>query len=355
MADLQRPSLVDRDIDQAITALKKGAHLLKYGRRGKPKFCPFRISSAIFQRYPRPEKEYQSFSLIYSDRSLDLICKDKDEAEVWFAGLKALIARANYKKARNEARNESASSDGLFGRRLSTSSSGRRATTSSFSVEKLTSKTQVLEAKLARKSKQLKEMNARAADEAEKSKAAKEVIKSLTAQLKEMAERVPGEQLACSNLDANEQMASEISRPSNGSSVASAASPTSDSSENSSTLPLSNGTKVQGQKLERIIQDEPGVYITLVSLLNGVNELRRVRFSRKQFTEIRQRSGGLNTGRGSGLFYILPFIVRNRQCSSKTSGRLRNFQIPMNTVSSSFYNRHDAVFAASNFYTMVHK
>ncbi|KAL0421124.1 UNVERIFIED_CONTAM: PH, RCC1 and FYVE domains-containing protein 1 [Sesamum latifolium] len=176
MADLQRPSLVDRDIDQAITALKKGAHLLKYGRRGKPKFCPFRLSSdestliwyygrdekqlelrqvskiipgqrtffmaqhlkghaskAIFQRYPRPEKEYQSFSLIYNDRSLDLICKDKDEAEVWFAGLKAVIARANYKKVRNEARHESASSDGLFGRRLSTSSSGRRATTSSFS------------------------------------------------------------------------------------------------------------------------------------------------------------------------------------------------------------------------------
>ena len=30
---------------QAITALKKGAYLLKYGRRGKPKFCPFRLSN----------------------------------------------------------------------------------------------------------------------------------------------------------------------------------------------------------------------------------------------------------------------------------------------------------------------
>lgn len=88
---------------QAITALKKGACLLKYGRRGKPKFCPFRLSNdesvliwfsgkeekhlklshvsriisgqrtPIFQRYPRPEKEYQSFSLIYNDRSLDLV------------------------------------------------------------------------------------------------------------------------------------------------------------------------------------------------------------------------------------------------------------------------------------------
>ena len=29
----------------SITALKKGAYLLKYGRRGKPKFCPFRLAN----------------------------------------------------------------------------------------------------------------------------------------------------------------------------------------------------------------------------------------------------------------------------------------------------------------------
>ncbi|MBA0738511.1 hypothetical protein Gogos_011850, partial [Gossypium gossypioides] len=58
---------------------------------------------AIFQRYPRPEKEYQSFSLICNDRSLDLICKDKDEAEVWLVGLKALISRGTYHKRRTEA------------------------------------------------------------------------------------------------------------------------------------------------------------------------------------------------------------------------------------------------------------
>ncbi|KAF8772592.1 hypothetical protein HU200_005552 [Digitaria exilis] len=51
--------------------------------------------TAIFQRYPRPDKEFQSFSLIYGHRSLDLICKDKDEAEAWFVGLKALISRWN--------------------------------------------------------------------------------------------------------------------------------------------------------------------------------------------------------------------------------------------------------------------
>ncbi|KAK1258524.1 hypothetical protein QJS04_geneDACA014853 [Acorus gramineus] len=64
--------------------------------------------TAIFQRYPRPEKEYQSFSLIYNDRSLDLICKDKDEAEVWFVGLKALICRGNNRKWRTESKSDRA-------------------------------------------------------------------------------------------------------------------------------------------------------------------------------------------------------------------------------------------------------
>nr|CAD1826419.1 unnamed protein product [Ananas comosus var. bracteatus] len=69
------------------------------------------IEQAIFQRYPRPDKEYQSFSLIYSDRSLDLICKDKDEAEVWFVGLKALISRANCRNWRIESKSDRSSSD----------------------------------------------------------------------------------------------------------------------------------------------------------------------------------------------------------------------------------------------------
>ncbi|XP_011024954.1 PREDICTED: uncharacterized protein LOC105125966 isoform X2 [Populus euphratica] len=135
-SDLSRTGPVERDNEQAITALKKGAYLLKYGRRGKPKFCPFRLSNdesvliwfsgkekkllklsdvskiisgqrtPIFQRYPRPEKEYQSFSLIYNDRSLDLICKDKDEAEAWFHGLKALISRSCPQKWRTESRSD---------------------------------------------------------------------------------------------------------------------------------------------------------------------------------------------------------------------------------------------------------
>lgn len=40
-----RPQSVSCSVWKAITALKKGAQLLKYGRRGKPKFCPFRLSN----------------------------------------------------------------------------------------------------------------------------------------------------------------------------------------------------------------------------------------------------------------------------------------------------------------------
>ncbi|KAH0903190.1 hypothetical protein HID58_042693 [Brassica napus] len=110
---------------QAIAILKKGAYQLKYGRHGKPKFYPFRLSSddtyliwycgrkekrlklnsvtriipgqgqrtVIFRRYPQPTKEYQSFSLIYGNRSLDLVFKDKNEAEFWITTLRTLLSR----------------------------------------------------------------------------------------------------------------------------------------------------------------------------------------------------------------------------------------------------------------------
>nr|XP_016447123.1 PREDICTED: uncharacterized protein LOC107772149 isoform X2 [Nicotiana tabacum] len=114
----------DRAVEQAIVALKKGAHLLKYGRRGKPKFYPLRLSAdekfliwysgekenqlrlssitniirgqstVILQ----PEMESQCISLIYGngERTLDLICKDKMQAETWFVGLRAVISRTHH-------------------------------------------------------------------------------------------------------------------------------------------------------------------------------------------------------------------------------------------------------------------
>lgn len=119
-----RPS--DRAIEQAIVALKKGAHLLKYSRNGKPKFCPFRLSmdekyliwysgqeeqqlrlSSVVDiirgqnsRQFQTERESQSFSLIYAngERSLHLICKDKAQADSWFLGLKAIISRTRHCK-----------------------------------------------------------------------------------------------------------------------------------------------------------------------------------------------------------------------------------------------------------------
>ncbi|KAI9087456.1 hypothetical protein K1719_030596 [Acacia pycnantha] len=112
------------NVEQALIALKKGTQLIKYSRKGRPKLCPFRLSpdettliwishrgernlnlscvsqiisgqrTAVFRRYLCPEKDSLSFSLLYrnSERSLNLNCKDKAEADVWFTGLKALIS-----------------------------------------------------------------------------------------------------------------------------------------------------------------------------------------------------------------------------------------------------------------------
>ncbi|XP_019181072.1 PREDICTED: E3 ubiquitin-protein ligase HERC2-like [Ipomoea nil] len=122
--------------DQGLLALKKGTQLVKYSRKGKPKLCPFRLSpdektliwysrgsernlnltsvskiipgqrTPVFKRFLRPEKDYLSFSLIYKngERSLDLICKDNEEADVWIAGLTALIPN-------HQARNRRTHSD----------------------------------------------------------------------------------------------------------------------------------------------------------------------------------------------------------------------------------------------------
>ncbi|KAK6141538.1 hypothetical protein DH2020_024723 [Rehmannia glutinosa] len=131
---------VERDIEQAITALKKGAYLLKYGRRGKPKFCPFRLANLRFGAAPSKIKicgctrtcagksgrlsyilvaEFypcylQSCTQVLEHVNADLkcyeICKDKEEAEVWFSGLKALISHGHQRKWRTESRSDGISS-----------------------------------------------------------------------------------------------------------------------------------------------------------------------------------------------------------------------------------------------------
>ncbi|KAL6185113.1 hypothetical protein ACLB2K_041248 [Fragaria x ananassa] len=132
MADPSIFGKIERDYEQALIALKKGTQLIKYSRKGRPKLCPFRLSAdettlvwlshgeerllklstvnrlipgqrtAVFRRYLRPEKDYLSFSLLYNngERSLDLICKDKAEVEVWIAGLKSLITPGQQQRNR---------------------------------------------------------------------------------------------------------------------------------------------------------------------------------------------------------------------------------------------------------------
>ncbi|XP_071732483.1 PH, RCC1 and FYVE domains-containing protein 1-like [Rutidosis leptorrhynchoides] len=149
MADL------DPYIQQVLVELKKGTRLLKYSRKRRPKFRPFRLSpdettliwysrgqertlklasvskiisgqrTPVFRRYRRPEKEYLSFSLIYQDgeRSLDLICNDNIDVEIWLAGLRHLIPSVQYRSIRsdsnlsdfNDAGSEASQSGNLFG------------------------------------------------------------------------------------------------------------------------------------------------------------------------------------------------------------------------------------------------
>ncbi|XP_043691587.1 PH, RCC1 and FYVE domains-containing protein 1-like isoform X2 [Telopea speciosissima] len=112
--DLNRTGSGERDVEQAITALKKGAYLLKYGRRGKPKFCPFRLANdeSVLIWYSGKEEKHLKLShvsrIIPGQRT---ICKDKDEAEAWFIGLKSLISRSHHRNWRTESRSDGLSSE----------------------------------------------------------------------------------------------------------------------------------------------------------------------------------------------------------------------------------------------------
>ncbi|RZC79832.1 hypothetical protein C5167_042409 [Papaver somniferum] len=61
--------------------------------------------------------------------------------------------------------------------------------------------------------------------------------------------------------------------------------PEPESNGDSAHSPVQNGLKEQTDPAEWVVQDEPGVYITLSSLPGGGKDLRRVRFSRRRFSE----------------------------------------------------------------------
>ncbi|XP_018730831.2 PH, RCC1 and FYVE domains-containing protein 1 isoform X2 [Eucalyptus grandis] len=122
---LERVS-TDRAVEQAIMAVKKGAYLLKCEGMRRPRVCPFRISvdekfmiwysgqeekqlrlSSVTEvirgqrtKQLQPDREAQSFSLIYADgkRSIDLICKDHAQADSWYLGLKTIISKCQHSR-----------------------------------------------------------------------------------------------------------------------------------------------------------------------------------------------------------------------------------------------------------------
>ncbi|XP_031251499.1 PH, RCC1 and FYVE domains-containing protein 1-like [Pistacia vera] len=181
-------------------------------------------------------------------------------------------------------------------------------------VENLIRKAQLQEVELERTTKQLKEAIAIAGEETAKCKAAKEVIKSLTAQLKDMAERLPvgavrsiklptftsfGSSPASNDIPnvSLDRLTVQTTFPepesngsnnqllSNGSGTASTRS-SGHTKQGHLEAATRNGNRTkEGESLndnEWVEQDEPGVYITLTSLPGGFKDLNRKRFSEKQ-------------------------------------------------------------------------
>lgn len=120
----------EKNVITAVCELIQGSTLLKAGRSGKPHFRQFYLSrdltrlmwesakkvdatvliseitemkmgqvTPIFQKNPLPQCEGVSFSLLYSDRSLDIVCKDKKEFETWTVALQALLNGFNDQEA----------------------------------------------------------------------------------------------------------------------------------------------------------------------------------------------------------------------------------------------------------------
>ncbi|CAH9140170.1 unnamed protein product [Cuscuta epithymum] len=195
-------------------------------------------------------------------------------------------------------------------------------------VETLRKRCELQESNLQKSTKEAQEALLLAAEESAKSKAAKEVIISLTAQLKDMAERLPPGTYTTetfklayppnglesngllhfndTNVDPNGVVTSNrpdvqsipelikgsgvpafrnfVSEPDAGKKDTS---PLQEDTKNGTrsrggSIPLANDDQIEAEWIE---QYEPGVYITLVALRDGSRDLKRVRFSRRRFGE----------------------------------------------------------------------
>ncbi|KAJ3703622.1 hypothetical protein LUZ61_007327 [Rhynchospora tenuis] len=177
-------------------------------------------------------------------------------------------------------------------------------------VDNLKRRCESQELELRKLTKQADDATALAEEESAKSKAAKEVIKTLTSQLKEMAERLPqgiyekaeskptpmlnstngAHQLrnSTSNQDNSPKETSKEGCDKGGDDM------TTDDAKKLSELGKNgdNGSRAQSllassnqEEKEWIEQYETGVYITLVAFRDGTRDLKRVRFSRRRFGE----------------------------------------------------------------------
>ncbi|KAH9318736.1 hypothetical protein KI387_020505 [Taxus chinensis] len=75
---------------------------------------------------------------------------------------------------------------------------------------------------------------------------------------------------------------------------------------------------------ERVEQDEPGVYITLAQLPGGEKDLKRVRFSRKKFSEREAEHWWAENRARVYEHYNVRIVQRTNIVPSSTSGRLEN-------------------------------
>jgi alpha-tubulin suppressor-like RCC1 family protein len=117
---------IEISIAECVKIMKEGQSLLKYCRNTRPHFRRFALTedentlvwgspnknttdskvdlkhikrillgqkTAIFSRYPNPDIEEISFSILYENRTLDIACKDKREYHTWVKGLEYLLSR----------------------------------------------------------------------------------------------------------------------------------------------------------------------------------------------------------------------------------------------------------------------
>lgn len=98
-------------------------------------------------------------------------------------------------------------------------------------------------------------------------------------QLKEMMQRLPEGHDADLSTDSYVETTNRIVDQSiDESHMTNMITPKNESRGNAEKVVLPNGATTQSGKAEWVVQDEPGVYVSLSSLPGGGNELKRVRF-----------------------------------------------------------------------------